>query len=266
MKQLGKTKWTGLLRGILLGLLLVLVMAPAALGARKTVLVHNVQEMMETIGDHTEVVLAPGRYNLSNWLKEESADRLVHNYVYHYSGPAGLYLDGDGLDIAGFKDLTIRGQDTEAITAEIVTEDPYTPVLKFKNCQDLNLSYIRVGHILQQGSCDGAVLSLESVSNMTMEHLDLYGCGTYGYQAQICSNILLADSVIRECRCGLVAALECHDLKFLRTAFKDTKTTLPLFAVARSQLELTDCTFQNVEGKIDNLDVTGGRVSRMSEE
>lgn len=65
MKQFGKTKWTGLLRCAFLTLLLVMMMAPTALGARRTVLVHNVREMMEALGDHTEIILAPGQYNLS---------------------------------------------------------------------------------------------------------------------------------------------------------------------------------------------------------
>ena len=52
MKQFGKTKWTGLLRCAFLTLLLVMMMAPTALGARRTVLVHNVREMMEALGDH----------------------------------------------------------------------------------------------------------------------------------------------------------------------------------------------------------------------
>ena len=35
------------------------------------------------------------------------------------------------------RDLTIRGRDPGAITAEIVIEDPYCPVLKFRNCRNL---------------------------------------------------------------------------------------------------------------------------------
>ena len=45
MKEPGKIKWMRLIRGIFLGILLVLTMTPAALGAQKTVLVHNVDEM-----------------------------------------------------------------------------------------------------------------------------------------------------------------------------------------------------------------------------
>lgn len=60
MKEPGKIKWMRLIRGIFLGILLVLTMTPAALGAQKTVLVHNVDEMMESLADNTEIVLAPG--------------------------------------------------------------------------------------------------------------------------------------------------------------------------------------------------------------
>lgn len=241
MKEPGKIKWMRLIRGIFLGILLVLTMTPAALGAQKTVLVHNVDEMMESLADNTEIVLAPGEYNLSNWQEKEFSERLLHYSDYYDSAPAGLYLgDGCTLDIAGFKDLTIRGLDTETITAEIVTEFPYTPVLKFVNCRNLKL---------------------DSVTHMTMDHMDLYGCGTYGYEARFCSSILLRDSVIRECSYGLVSATDCQNLKFLRTTFKDMETDLPLFALIRSRLELTDCTFRDVRGVIDSLTMTGGHIS-----
>lgn len=153
MKEPGKIKWMRLIRGIFLGILLVLTMTPAALGAQKTVLVHNVDEMMESLADNTEIVLAPGEYNLSNWQEKEFSERLLHCFDYYDSAPAGLYLgDGCTLDIAGFKDLTIRGLDTETITAEIVTEFPYTPVLKFVNCRNLKLSHLRMGHKLKKDS------------------------------------------------------------------------------------------------------------------
>ena len=78
MKEPGKIKWMRLIRGIFLGILLVLTMTPAALGAQKTVLVHNVDEMMESLADNTEIVLAPGEYNLSNWQEKEFSERLLH--------------------------------------------------------------------------------------------------------------------------------------------------------------------------------------------
>lgn len=124
MKELGKIKWMRLIR-VSFRAPAGLTMTPAALGAQKTVLVHNVDEMMESLADNTEIVLAPGEYNLSNWQEKEFSERLLRCYDYYDSAPAGLYLgDGYTLDIAGFKDLTIRGLNTETITAEIVTEFP----------------------------------------------------------------------------------------------------------------------------------------------
>lgn len=161
--------------------------------------------------------------------------------------------------------MTIRGQDTGAITAEIVTEDPYSSVFKFLNCQQIRLAHLRFGHILQEGHCTGAVLNLEQVKDASLDHLDLYGCGTYGYEARRCKNILLRDSVIRGCTYGLVSATECQNLKIVRTTFKDTSTDLSLFEVNHSRLELLDCTFQNVLGKINSLDMTEGKVIQIYE-
>ena len=106
---------------ILLVALFQLLMVPGALAAsRQTVLVDNVEELMEALGDHREIILAPGRYNLSAWLGSPSAKRTVHLFGYNPLSPPGLYLAYDGLELAGFQDLTIRGQDTGDITAEIV--------------------------------------------------------------------------------------------------------------------------------------------------
>lgn len=84
------------------------------------------------------------------------------------------------------------------------------------------------------------------MKDASLDHLDLYGCGTYGYEARRCKNILLRDSVIR-------------------TTFKDTSTDLSLFEVNHSRLELLDCTFQNVLGKINSLDMTEGKVIQIYE-
>lgn len=244
---------------ILLVALFQLLMVPGALAAsRQTVLVNNVEELMEALGDHREIILAPGRYNLSAWIGSPSAKRTVHLFGYNPLSPPALYLAYDVLGLAGFQDLTIRGQDTGEITAEIVTEDPYTPVLHFRNCENLRLAHLRIGHFLKKGYCSGAVLNLDSVKNVSLEHLDLYGCGTYGYEARNSENITLSDSVIRNCTYGLVDAVSCRDLKIVRTVFKDTSTNLPLFALAHSRLELRDCTFHNVYGKMEDLSVTGG--------
>lgn len=249
---------------ILLVALFQLLMVPGALAAsRQTVLVDNVEELMEALGDHREIILAPGRYNLSAWLGSPSAKRTVHLFGYNPLSPPGLYLAYDGLELAGFQDLTIRGQDTGDITAEIVTEDPYTAVLHFRNCENLRLAHFRAGHILQTGRCSGAVLKLDLVQDARLESLDLYGCGTYGYEALGCANVTLRDSVIRSCTYGLISAAECRAMKIIRTTFQDTSTNLPLFYVDQSRLELTDCTFQNVQGRISSLDLAGGTASGM---
>lgn len=256
-----KRSLTRLLHVLVLGLFLVLGMTSGTLAApRQTVQVHNVKELMEALGDHREIVLAPGRYNLSEWLKSPSADRVIHQFEYNSISPSGLYRVYDELELAGFQDLTIRGQDTGAITAEIVSEDQYLPVLKFRNCRNLRLAHLQMGHIVARGTCSGAVLYLDAVQNVSLEKLDLYGCGTYGYEARASKNIILSDSVIRECTYGLVNAVACQDLKIRRTLFKDTHSNLSLFALSESRLDLQDCIFQNVYGSIGNVSVTLGHV------
>ena len=78
MKNLWKQP---LVRSLLLHLVLVLGLTAGAFAApRKTVLVRNVQEMMEALGDHREIILAPGRSNLSAWLSGRFADQVIHRF------------------------------------------------------------------------------------------------------------------------------------------------------------------------------------------
>ena len=263
MKQSEKTQWPGRTGAILLGLVLWLVLTASAFAApRRTVLVRNVREMMEALADNTEIILEPGRYDLSQWLEGEGAQRLIHRYAWNPDSPPGLYLSHE-LEIAGFRDLTIRGRGSgEEDPAEIVIRDPYCPVLKFRNCRNLRLSHLQMGHAVAKGYCSGAVLYMDEVQDMSLEKVDLYGCGTYGYEARHSRNITVRDSVIRECTYGLVSAVACKDLKFQRTVFKDTSSSLPLFAVSEARLDLQDCIFQNVCGKMRNLSVATGDVGR----
>ena len=46
---------------------------------------------MEALGDHTEIILAPGQYNLSAWLRGPFADPVIHNFAWNPISPPGLY-------------------------------------------------------------------------------------------------------------------------------------------------------------------------------
>ena len=236
---------------------LVLLLPHTGSAAGKTVFVNNVYELMEALADDTEIVLAPGRYNISEWERGNEAQKLVHPFGYNELSPAGLYRDY-GLEICGFRNLAIRGRDTASVTAEIVQEDRYEPVLNFRNCHGLQLANLRAGHVQGKGYCSGAVLNFAETSGVEIRNADLYGCGTYGYEARNCHGITVYDSVIRDCTYGLISASNSTGLRCLRTTFKDTRTDLQLLWMESSQVELTDCVFDNVCGPVKGLRVSAG--------
>lgn len=236
---------------------LVLLLPHTDAAAQKTVFVNNVYELMEALADDTEIVLAPGRYDISEWGRDNAAQKLVHPFGYNELSPAGLYRF-DGLEICGFRNLTIRGRDVASVTAEIVQEDRYEPVLNFRNCHGLKLANLRAGHVEGKGYCSGAVLNFAETSGVEIRNADLYGCGTYGYEARNCNGITVYDSVIRDCTYGLISASNSTGLRCLRTTFKDTSTNLQLLWMESSQVELTDCVFDNVYGSLKRLRVSTG--------
>jgi len=102
-----------------------------------------------------------------------------------------------------------------------VAEPRYADVLSFHDCSDLTIENVTLGHTVEQGSCEGAVLEFNNCRNVTLDGLDLYGCGTYGVAAHRTVGITLADSVIRECSYGILDLSLCSGVLAKDCTFRD---------------------------------------------
>ena len=152
-----------------------------------TVTVNSVDDLLAAIGPYTEIDLEPGCYDLST----------ASDYGAESENPYYMWADiGDGYElvIKAVDMLTIRGRGD----AEIVTSPRYAHVIKLQNCADVNLFGFTVGHT-DGGECSGGVIYLQHCSNMELEHLNLYGCGTTGVRVDGCSGVTIRYSEIYEC-------------------------------------------------------------------
>ena len=198
--------------------------------------VSTAGEFLEAIAPDVVIELAPGTYNLTEYLREASDN--VSDYVDRG------FTDGWQAEIHEVARLTIRG--AKGGKVEVVAEPRYSDVLYFNDCSDIVIENITFGHTIEQGNCEGAVLAFDYCRKISLDGLDLYGCGTYGVVADHTVGIVLEDCIIRECSYGIVDLL-CSDVVFEGCAFKDN-VGFDMLSLSGSFAHFEGCSFTGNEG------------------
>ncbi|MBP5166317.1 MAG: right-handed parallel beta-helix repeat-containing protein [Oscillospiraceae bacterium] len=194
-------------------------------------------EFLTAIAPGAVIELAPGVYNLTEYLRESSGD--VSEYVMRG------FNDGWQADISGVEGMTIRG--AKDGTTEVVAEPRYADVLYFNACSDITIENITFGHTVEQGSCEGAVLSFDHCRDITLDGLDLYGCGTYGAEANHTVGIKVRNCIVRDCSYGIVDLRFCSDAVFENCTFKDN-SGFDMLSFSASFALFDGCAFTGNEG------------------
>ena len=154
------------------------------------------------------------------------------------------HYDGFALVIRDVTNLTIRGAGTEK--TELTINSRSADVLRFENCGNVTLEKMTLGHDVEPGSCEGAVVEVNQCSDFELRELDLYGCGTYGVENMDSRNIALRDSVIHDCSYGI---LSCYrgTMEITDCEMRDCRNYTCLDAYD-STLDFTGCTFMDNTG------------------
>lgn len=194
-------------------------------------------EFLEAIAPGVVIELEPGTYNLTEYLRE--ASDTISDYV------ARGFNDGWQAEIHQVEGLTIRGAKDGKV--EVLAEPRYCDVLYFNDCSDIVIENITFGHTTQPGNCEGAVLAFDYCQKISLDSLDLYGCGTYGVAADHTVGISLKDCIIRECSYGIIDLHLCSDIVFEGCAFRDNGG-FDMLSLSGSFARFEGCSFTGNEG------------------
>ena len=151
----------------------------------KYIEISNTENFIASLCSNNKLVLNKGYYDLLDFSEEKEN-------VYK----EGVF-DGKELVIENITNVTIVGDNST-----LLVSPRYANVITFKNCTDIKLIGLTMGHTPYKGECSGAVLHLINCSNIQMESLTLYGCGTYGVFLSECKNIRMNGTKIFECSYG----------------------------------------------------------------
>lgn len=176
-----------------------------------TVNVSNIRELYEAISDNTRIILEAGTYNISQLPFEQRHNDKI-NYVYNDETWEPVFYDRDTICVTSVNNLSIEVKEGASVT--ICTEDAYEAPLYFDSCNNVTLSGLTLGHQVEPGTCSGAVVLLDDTNVVNIENCRLYGCGTYGIEANYSHDINVNDTEIYECTYGLVRLFHTDNVTF----------------------------------------------------
>ncbi|MCR5790442.1 MAG: right-handed parallel beta-helix repeat-containing protein [Lachnospiraceae bacterium] len=213
------------------------------------VFVENEEELFAAFADDTTIVLAPGVYNVTDYMDSlKEPDMWAANEV----SESGMYVnpesDGPELVIYGYRNLTLVSADRES-PAEIVCEPRYADVLSFVNCEDVLLDGLTVGHTKEPGFCTGEVLCFDNCEDIIVSKCDLYGCGTYAFSLYQVQALTAIGCEIHDCTYGCITSVQSDELRFIRCDFHDCKE-FTLFDCYGGKTDFIACDFRDLTGEL----------------
>lgn len=128
------------------------------------------------------------------WLSEEECVNLRGQNIVSEE-----VFDGRQLTVWGYHDIKIKGEGYSSI----MVDPRYAFCLRFVDCSNISISNLTIGHS-EDGNCRGGVIGLTACSGISITDCDLFGCGTYGIQADDSRDITMTHSAIRDCSYGIM--------------------------------------------------------------
>lgn len=211
---------------------------PATAPSEGPKVVSNVDDFLAAIASDTEIYLTEGTYYLNTAADYGSSGNAYYSWVEEGVNDYCLTINASHLTIRG------AGQGK----TNLLTEPRSADVLSLKDCRDLTLEGMSLGHTVEPQVCDGCVISLREGSGVTLKDLDLYGCGTVGVMAYNVQDLSIHECVVHDCSFNGISLNCCRDASIQNSVFRSLGKDNPVEAV----FSLSES--ENVE--ISNCDIT----------
>ncbi len=190
------------------------------------VVVDNARDFVNAIRPNCEIVLkSKGVYNLLDPLYE------VINSKYVYANRYGLIVEG-------VENLIIRAESGRPVNME---SPDLAHVLKFKNSKNIIIDGIHAGCKINSKELLSDVFSFENCQNIYFNNLVLSG-GSYGIALSNVNGFVFDNSVIEDCKVGIMNILDSKNIVFSRSKLRSTIASSDLINIMSSKNVLfTSC-------------------------
>ena len=196
----------------------------------------GVDELLAAIGSDRTVVLTGSEYLLSS---ASDYGNSCGTSCYYWNE----VYDGFELKISGVSNLKIISECGSSITVE----PRYAAVLRFCDCDGIELRGITAGHTVEPGFCDAGVIAFDGCRNCLISSSSLYGCGSIGVNAVSCEDINITDSEVYSCSLYAFYLDRCRNAEIASCRIHDFKDAECLFSLSScssvmiKQCDIFDC-------------------------
>lgn len=218
--------------------------------------VANVDELMSNLSDNTILCLAPGEYNIGEWVKR-NVSHLPH-YDWNDEEDAAILYDGgvyveeeEGIyfSIAYLNDCTLRSEEFEN-PAIIVNTNPDCNVLNLGQCENITLDRICFKNLAADSEYICSTLVLSRCKNMNLDCCRFDGNKITAGISILDSTTVFADSCeILNCENGLIQSSDSYDITFANSTFRDTTGNV-LMETMGGSLTFANSEFKNLTGTL----------------
>lgn len=223
----------------------------------KEISVSSVDELLNAIDSRTCIVLAPGEYNVTDWLNTQIRKGKVSSYYTYdaetddfvpaeYYGEAQIFYNGTdyepGLVLRGLNYCTLKSADASN-PATIVSDPRGEDVIDFYECNGMAFENIVFGHTDGNDECAGDVLYFRDCDSVKMDHCDLYGCGATGIDLVECYNFDVDNMVIHDCSVGGIYVSGSYGMRFSNSTLQDIEG-YGMISMSDGGLTFVQCTFR----------------------
>ena len=213
---------------------------------RKVVHVSTIDEFLDAIAPDTEIVMAPGVYNITE------ADAYQYGIGGKYYTWNSYYYPGEyELQINFADNLRINGYD-----AELLTVPREVNVLSFYGCYGVRIDGLTIGHTEAAEACEGGVLRLDNCNGANIDGCELYGCGTVGIWANGCSNLTVTNTEIHHCSSDAIYVYDGYGVYIGSCRIHDCGVNT---AYGDANSAFSFCTAENVA--VENCEVSGNLLN-----
>lgn len=200
---------------------------------RQEIAVSSADELLACLGPNRRIVLSAGDYDITAVAgKMADVPFLARERVH----------DGIQLIIKDLENLALVN--AQGVRPHVFVAPEYAFPLMFRNCRNLTVEGMRIGHFPQEGYCLGGVIALHGCRNVQIVDTELYGCGTVGIEIVDGDAVYVEGCVIETCNTGFVTIDKTTNVSIRETIIRDNKAVDGIVMSNADGVTISGCTFE----------------------
>lgn len=205
-------------------LLLVYLTVNLIVSAADTVIVSNVQQLIDSIQSNRVLILESGEYHLNEYPAFNGAVIASKGNEIPLASNVS-YSNGEGITIRSVENLTIKGKDGNKELVHIVGSVLEDYVFTVFNSSAISFVDISLTHDESvNGTISGGLIKIQQSNSIRVSNCDLLGRASNGVFCWRSKDIVLSNCTIQNCSYGIVDLRDSWTIKFNDCSFVNNKT------------------------------------------